>query len=145
MSGGHSTYTIAGGDSADLQIFNFTRNWEPLFHSILKSKIKLRILIDALDECDDPRELLIVLRHAYEVIPGGLELLVSSRHEVHVDDKFPNAVTIDVRSDSSESDMDTYITTEIYNRDNDDRILEGNYPDLEGKLVRILNNRAGGM
>ena len=145
MSGGHSTYTIAGGDSADLQIFNFTRNWEPLFHSILKSKIKLRILIDALDECDDPRELLIVLRHAYEVIPGGLELLVSSRHEVHVDDKFPNAVTIDVRSDSSESAMDTYITTEIYNRDNDDRILEGNYPDLEGKLVRILNNRAGGM
>lgn len=119
MSGGHSTYTIAGGDSADLQIFNFTRNWEPLFHSILKSKIKLRILIDALDECDDPRELLIDLRHAYEVIPGGLELLVSSRHEVHVDDKFPNAVTIDVRSDSSESDMDTYITTEIYNRDND--------------------------
>lgn len=138
-------YTIAGGDSADLQSFNFTRNWEPLFHRILKSNIKLRIMIDALDECDDPRELLRILRRAYEVTPGGLELLVSSRYEVHVDDKFPGAATIDIRGDLSETDMDTYIITEVYDRDQDDRLLKGNHPDLEDRLIKILHNRAGGM
>ena len=138
-------YTIAGGNSADLRSFSFTRNWEPLFHSILKSNIKLRIMIDALDECDDPRKLLKNLRRAYEVAPDALELLVSSRYEVHVEDKFPHAVTIDVRSDLSKSDMDTYIDVEVYDRDKDDRLLEGKYPELERRLVIILRQRAGGM
>lgn len=137
-------YINAGGNSEDLQPFSFTK-CEALLHKILESGVKLRIMIDALDECDDPKELLKALRDASRVIPGGLELLVSSRHEVHVDEKLPKAVIVDLGESVSEADMITYITTEVNDREKDERILKGKHPDLEDRLTEILCRRAGGM
>jgi hypothetical protein len=137
-------YINAGGDSVDLQPFSFTK-CETLLHGILESGIKLRIMIDALDECDEPKELLKALRGASRAMPGGLELLVSSRYEVHVDEKLSNAVIVDLGESVSETDMITYITTEVDDREKDERILKGKYPDLEGRLIEILCRRAGGM
>ena len=48
-----NAYVNARGDSVDLQPFSFTK-CETLLHGFLKSGIKLRIIIDALDECDEP-------------------------------------------------------------------------------------------
>ena len=137
-------YKNAGGDSGDLQPFSFTK-CETLLHGILESGIKLRIMIDALDECDKPEDLLIALRDASGVMPGGLELLVSSRHVVHVDAKLSNTVIVDLSQSVSETDMITYITTEVNNREEDERILKGKHPDLESRLIEILCRRAGGM
>ncbi|KAF8857268.1 ankyrin [Acephala macrosclerotiorum] len=139
-----NAYINAGGDSVDLQPFSFTK-CETLLHGILESGIKLRVMIDALDECDEPKELLKVLRDASRVMPGGLELLVSSRHEVRVDEKLSNAVIVDLGQSVSDSDMITYITTEVNDREEDERILKGKYPDLENRLIEILCRRAGGM
>jgi hypothetical protein len=137
-------YINAGGDSVDLQPFSFTK-FETLLRVILQSGIKLRIMIDALDECDEPKELLKALRGPSGALLAGIELLVSSRHEVHVDGKFPNAVIVDFGKSESESDMITYVTTEVNDREEDERILKGKYPDLEGRLIEILCRRAGGM
>lgn len=127
-----------------MQPFSFT-NCETLLRGILESGIKLRIMIDALDECDEPKELLKALRDASQVKPGALELLMSSRHEVRVDDKLSNAVIVDLGQSVSETDMVTYITTEVNDREKDERILEGEHPDLEDRLIKILCRRAGGM
>jgi hypothetical protein len=137
-------YIKSGGSSGDLQPFSFIR-YEALLHGVLKSGIKLRIMIDALDECDEPEELLKVLRDASRVIPGCLELLVSSRHNVRVNIKLPSAVIVDLGRSVPETDMVTYITTEVKGPEKEERILEGEYPNLEDRLVAILCGRAGGM
>jgi hypothetical protein len=139
-----NAYINAGGDSANLRPFSFTE-CETLLHGILKSGVKLRIMIDALDECDEPKELLKALRDASRVVPGGLELLVSSRHEVYVDKKFSNPIVVDLNESVPEADMIIYITTEVSEREEDERILGGKHPDLEDRLIDILCMRAGGM
>jgi hypothetical protein len=35
--------------------------------------------------------------------------------------------------------MITYITTEVKDREEDERILKGKYPDLEDRLIKILD------
>jgi hypothetical protein len=132
-------YVKAGGDS-----FSFTK-YQTLLHGILGTGTKLRIMIDALDECDEPKELLKVLRDASRVMSGGLELLVSSRYEVRVDERLSNVVIVDLGKSVSETDMITYITTEVNDREEDERISKGKYPDLETRLIEILCGRAGGM
>jgi hypothetical protein len=139
-----NAYINAGGDSVDLQPFSFSE-CEILLHRILESGIKLRIMIDALDECDEPKELLKALRDASRVMPGGLELLVSSRYEVRVDEKLSNAIIVDLNRSVSDTDMITYVTTEINDREEDEKILKGKHPDLEARLIEILCRRAGGM
>jgi hypothetical protein len=139
-----NSYINAGGDSVGLQPFSFTK-CETLLHRILESGIKLRIMIDALDECDEPKELLRALRDASLVMPGGLELLLSSRHGVRVDKKLSNAIILDLNRSVSDTDMITYITTEVNDREEDERILEGKHRDLEDRLIEILCRRAGGM
>lgn len=139
-----NAYINAGGDSGDLRPLSITE-CRTLLHSILESGIKLRIMIDALDECQEPLSLLTALRDATLVRPGGVELLVSSRYEVRVDVKLRNAVIVDLGQSVSKTDMITYITTEVKDREKDERILEGEHPDLEDRLIEILCERAGGM
>jgi hypothetical protein len=136
-----NAYINVGGDSGPV---SFTK-CETLLHGILKSGIKLRIMIDALDECDEPKELLKALRDASLIMPGGLELLVSSRYEVHVDEKLSNAVIVDLSPSVSNVDIITYITTEVSDREEDERILKGKHLDLKDRLIEILYRRAGGM
>jgi hypothetical protein len=88
-------YIDAKADIGDLQLFSFIK-CEELLSVIFKSGIKLKIMIDALDECGEPKELLKVLRDASSNMHSGLELLVSSRHEVDVYNKFLNAITVDL-------------------------------------------------
>lgn len=139
-----NAYISAGGDSGDLQSFPFTR-FNELLHGILGSGVKLRIMVDALDECDEPWELLNALLAASQDMPSGLELLVSSRHEVPVNEIFPEAVRVDLDGSVSETDMVMYITTEVRGRKEGQRILKGKRRDLEDKLIEILYRRAGGM
>ncbi|KAE8440718.1 hypothetical protein EG329_006769 [Mollisiaceae sp. DMI_Dod_QoI] len=80
----------------------------------------------------------------------GLELLVSSRNQVQVDKKFPKEefpklVIVDLNESVSDTDMVTYINSEVRVEDYDERILEGKYPDLEDRLIEILCRRAGRM
>jgi len=139
-----NAYINARGDSVDLQPFSFTK-YETLLHGILESGIKLRIMIDALDKCDEPKELLKALQDASILMPGGLELLLSSRHRVRVDEKLSNAVIVDLGRSMFNTDMITYITTEINDREEDERILKVKHQNLEDRLIKILCRRAGGM
>ena len=137
-------YKSAGGDTTDLKPLGL-KDCKDLLGKIVKSGVKLRIMIDALDECEEPKDVLIALRDAAKDVPGGIELLVSSRYEVHVDEKFPTVVPIDVNTSMDEIEMITYIATEVQDRETDERLLQGEYPELEDELIEILRKRAGGM
>ena len=52
---------------------------------------------------------------------------MSSRHEVRIDEKLSNAVTVDLGQSVSNTDMITYITTEVNDREEDERILKGRH------------------
>ncbi|XWX01232.1 hypothetical protein V2A60_009258 [Cordyceps javanica] len=141
-----NAYHNAGGSSGDLRTLRLD-DCKTLLHDILEleASLKLRIFVDALDECDQPRELLKTLRDASQDNPHALELFVSSRREVDVKDKLPQAVMIDLNELKTSGDMVRYINAEVLEREKDERILRGEREDLENKLIRILCGRAGGM
>jgi hypothetical protein len=141
-----NAYQTSGGDSQDLKAFNFGALYRDLLSGILKSGIKLRVFIDALNMCDNPNEVLKAIRDASEGISGGIELLVSSTHHVEVH-KILSPVVIDTHSSSAamEIDMITFITREVQDREKHERLLKGQHSAIEDKLIEILCRRAGGM
>ncbi|KAI0551501.1 hypothetical protein F4679DRAFT_582339 [Xylaria curta] len=118
---------------------------ETLIAGVTKDGVKLRFVIDALDECDEPKELLKILRNISQMAPGGLSLLVSSRNSVRVQEKFDQLVEVDLAKSMNKADMYTYVVTEIKEREKDERLLRGEHPDLEDKLIEILLRKANGM
>jgi hypothetical protein len=143
-------YEGAGGDSTNKALL-FDKATE-LLTKILQSGVNLRIMIDALDECSDPYGLLEALRDAAATAvrnsyprQGRLELLVSSRQNIEVLKYMKNAVPIDINVAKDEYDMKVYIITEVRNRKEQERLLEGKYEDLENELIEVLHEKAGGM
>ena len=102
-------------------------------------------MIDALDQCDKPEELLKVLRDVPHQSPGRLELLVSSQDYVQVEDKFPDVEEVYVNTSMPKDDMVTYITAEVKGREKDERLLKGQEEELEDELIQLLIEKAGNM
>ena len=102
-------------------------------------------MIDALDQCDKPAELLKVLRDASNESPSQIELFLSSQSYVQVEKKLPDAVIVDINKSMPADDMVTYVTTEIKRREDDEKLLEGQEGELEDELVQILCEKAGKM
>ena len=140
-------YKNAGGDTDMLRPLGFetSEKYQQLLGGILQSGIRLRIMIDALDQCDKPAELLKILRDISRGSPSGLELLVSSQGYVEVDKKLPQVVEIDVNASMPADDMSTYVTMQVKGREKDERLLEGEYEELEDQLIETLCDKSGNM
>ncbi len=139
-------YIGAGADSDVLRPVRFrTCKYQELLGGILRSGVRLRILIDALDQCDYPAELLEILRDASRESPGQLELLVSSRDRVRVEEIIPDVSTVDINTSIPANDIVEYITTEVKRREKYKRLLKGRDEKLEDELIRILCGKAGCM
>ena len=109
--------------SDDLKPFRFSPyKYQEILGGILKSGIRLRIMIDALDQCDKPTELLKVLRDAATQYPDQIELLVTSQGYVQVEKKLSDIVIVDVNTSIPGDDMLTYVTTEVKGRE---RMMKG--------------------
>jgi hypothetical protein len=102
------------------------------------------IIIDALDECDDPEELLYQLKGILEHPGNNIRLMLSSRMHVEVRKTFPMIRAVTVSAEETSSDVATYIQCEVQER-RTRRLLDGKHPELEMQLVEILNTRADGM
>lgn len=140
-------YQSSGGNSEDLRTFHFEALYEKVLGGILQSGIKLKVLIDALNLCDNPDEVLTTIKNVSSKNPRNLQLLFSSTRIKYVRKVF-DPIVIDTHTVRSkmEADMRTFIQRRV----KDDskiykRLLEGSSPDLENELIRILNRRAGGM
>ncbi|KAF2734142.1 hypothetical protein EJ04DRAFT_577066 [Polyplosphaeria fusca] len=141
-----NAYKSAGGDNQDLKPFNFDKLYNDPLLGLLKYGAKLRILIDALNWCDEPKEVLKRIRDASEKFPVGIQLLVSSTHRVQVDEVLL-AVLVDtyLSSVAIETDMKSFIFGEVQDREQHEKLLKGEYPDVENRLIEILCRRVGGM
>lgn len=120
-------------------------NCEDLLVATMDEGIKLRIVIDALDECDDPERLLKALHNIVESAPGQCQLLVSGRPEVQVQRRFANSIVVDIQEGTTFIDMRNYITKEVKRADKSERIFGGEREDLEDRLINIMNRKANGM
>jgi len=120
---------------------------EEILKEIFKSGIGARIFIDALDECDDPEKVLNVLRAISTAGRGTVKVFVSSRTDVRhrAEPYFPDACFLPINKEKTEIDMEIYIQREIQERERHFRLLKGERPDLEEKLIKLLSQRADGM
>lgn len=118
---------------------------EDLFMAIMKEGINLRIVVDALDECDEPDLLLRILQNIAHRAPSQCQLLVSSRPEVQVQRRFVEANIIDVQRHTTSVDMRDYITKEVKHPGGDERLFGGDHDDLEDRLIDVLSRKANGM
>ena len=101
------------------------------------------IILDALDECEKPYELLRALKRVAHSRTDQIKLFVSSRLNVHVDSVMILHRKINIQSQGASKDMDIFLHTEVKQRDR--RLLKGRYPELEDRLIKVLRGRAQGM
>jgi hypothetical protein len=118
--------------------------WSKILVELTSSHKDPVIIIDALDECDDPEELLYQLKGILEQSGNNIRLMISSRMHVEVRETFPMIGTVTVSAEETKSDVTTYIRCEVQER-RTRRLLGGKHPELEKRLVEILNTRADGM
>ena len=140
-------YKNAGGDSDQLKplVFRTADQYQQLLGGILQPGIRLRIMIDALDQGDKPVELLKILRDASLGSPSGIELLVSSQAYVEVEKTLPRVLKIHVNTLMPMDDRSTYITTQVKGVEKDKRLLEGKHEELEDELVETLCDKSYNM
>lgn len=101
------------------------------------------IILDALDECKKPYELLRALKEVANSSTGQMKLFVSSRLNINVASVMIFHRKIDIQSQGTSKDMEIFLHTEVKQRDQ--RLLKGRYPDLENRLIEVLRDRAQGM
>ena len=115
---------------------------EELLVTLMKLRGKTAIVIDGLDECSEPMQL---LRSLHQVWKGSnrLKIFLTSRLDVAVTEVFPKIKTI--RSDFAKTadDIREYIRKELQwkERRNAKVITE----ELAERMVNILTQRAQGM
>jgi hypothetical protein len=101
-----------------------------------------RIVIDALDECEEPENLLRSLRTATKDC-NNIYFMLSSRPNVQVHAYLPAAVPVDIEAVRSREDMIVFVRNEIEHRDQ--RLLLGKALHMEKHLSTLLTNEANGM
>ena len=101
------------------------------------------IVIDALDECEDPDDLLLRLKEVEDGNPCRTRLFISSRMHVKVPRIYESSIIVPTPG-GNEADLAFYIRNEVENRKTR-RLLDGKRPDLEGRLIETLTRQAQGM
>ena len=92
-----------------------------------------------------PSALLQRLHSLYDASEGRLEILVSSRAEVDVQQWFPECALVNVNESTPPAEIETYLTMEIKKPDKKLRLFQGTREDLEDELIEALRARTNGM
>ena len=101
------------------------------------------IVIDALDECEDPDELLLYLKEVEDDNACKTRLFLSSRMHVGVSKIYKSCISVSTLG-GNEADLGFYVWNEVKNR-KIRRLLDGKRPDLETRLIETLSRQAQGM
>ena len=101
------------------------------------------LIIDALDECSTPLEVLDGLRDVCAQSSSKLKILASSRMNVEVPHYFPDCERLRIEEGQESGDLESYVRGEVLHAKR--RLLDGKRPDLEERLMQILISRAHGM
>ena len=112
-----------------------------LMLALTSARLKVTIIIDALDECADPWTLLSSLKEISTNLSNTASFFFSSRMHIEVSKYFPDCITVGPGGNTE--DIENYIKNEMAIPHQ--RLLGGNYPELEKRLSRVLTDRAQNM
>lgn len=115
-----------------------------MLHELTGRCQRTTIIIDALDECADPNDLLERLKSLarWDTV---LSLFVSSRNEVNVIQVLEGCSIMSLGSEDLVSeDMEYFIRHEVQDKRPHARLLAGRYPELESRLTDVLSRCAQG-
>ncbi|KAH7087332.1 hypothetical protein FB567DRAFT_628309 [Paraphoma chrysanthemicola] len=118
---------------------------EKLLAGILRTGLNVRIVIDALDELDEPERLLQALKKLCELEPDRIQLLLSGRKNVDVKLEFDRVVELFVDSDKTQEDMHSFVKTWVSLLPKSQKLLGGRHEHLEHELQKVLCEKANGM
>ena len=113
-----------------------------LLQDLVASGIRVRIIIDALDECENYSALLRELEYLTHHSKSNLQVLLSSRAEVDVPEYFPDCSLIDVNESMPIAEIENYLTMEIKSSHKSQRLFNGAREDLEDDLIAVLLDRS---
>jgi hypothetical protein len=90
------------------------------------------------------------LKKVAAAVQRPIKFFLSSRQNVKLFDSFPSGtkIELDARRDLTTEDMKNYISSqvrEIESLNVGTGMLDGKYPDLEDRLIEVLNFQAQGM
>ena len=100
------------------------------------------IVIDGLDECEGPMQLLWDLSKVWNS-SEHLKLFVTSREGIEVSKVFPLAHIVRSGSEKTSGDIRTYIIRELYRKERRNATVVTD--DLANRMVAVLTQLAGGM
>ena len=118
-------------------------NCVDMLHRVTSQAKETVIVIDALDECEDPDELLLRLKEVEDGNSYRTRLFLSSRMQVKVSKIYESCIIVSTPG-GNEADLAFYIRNEVESRKTR-RLLNGKRPDLEARLIETLTRQAQGM
>ena len=117
-----------------------------ILHGLCDAWPRTTIIIDALDECLGPSELLHGLGEVRTKATSTVQVSISSRMHIDVPFYFPDYEQIHIEEGKNSGDIEKYVREEVNSGGRQKRrLLDGKRPDLEARLVQILIARAQGM
>jgi hypothetical protein len=117
------------------------------FSRMLNHVRKVQIAIDALDECETRKDLLLWIESLINVRHPGLYLFVTSRKEEEIESKLQHLISdkdiVPIPEDLVNSDIRAY----VYQRLRHDRGFErwSSHPNVQSKIESELMQKANGM
>ena len=117
-----------------------------ILHELCDAWPRTTIIIDALDECLAPSEVLHGLGEVRTKATSTVQMFISSRMHISVPFYFPNCEQIHIEAGKNSGDIEKYVREEVNSGGSQKRrLLDGKRPDFEARLVQILIARAQGM
>ena len=109
----------------------------------IQSSVRTIIIVDALDECDKPNELLRALRDI-TIRSSGVNLFLSSQMHIVVDTIFDDPISVTINTENA-SDIEYFIKKELVSPERRKDTGSGMTDDLAERLGAVLFEYAHGM
>lgn len=113
----------------------------------LTSKRETYIMIDAIDECEKPHELLSQLMDLNEKGHQALHIMLCGRDDLLISDYFDKCLTIATNSADTSEDQEFYINHEVDNicRTRKGSLFASPSKDYSCRLKKVLKEKGGGL
>lgn len=97
-------------ESGQKSAINFTVLWQ-LFSTHVINLTPATIVLDALDECQDPDQLIEGLKELSEV--SSLKIIITSRKEVYLHQELDNVSSIEISSEDIDADIAAFVEAKV--------------------------------
>lgn len=118
-----------------------------MFEALVVSKMKIVVVLDALDECEDREDLLLFLESAIGRRANGLSMILTSRRLREFDDLFDDNLGEQSKISIQNEEVDNDIRSYIHGRLSHDRRFKRwqKQPSVQEEIERRLMEKSEGM